>query len=162
MRVRMGLVATPLLLLSLVACGVGNNKPQSTGQPAANQPATSQQQEAATPASVKIAQSDVGPILVDQEGRALYGFTKDKDTSAACDDDCVADWPPLTSPSTVAAGEGVDSKLLTKNEDGQAVYKEWKLYYYVGDQVAGDINGQGLEDEWFLVAPDGSLIKKTV
>jgi predicted lipoprotein with Yx(FWY)xxD motif len=151
MRVRMGLVAVPMLLLGLVACSGGDNEPQSVNQ----------QQEVEVPSAVKVAQSNVGPILVDQSGRALYGFTKDENKSAACDADCIAAWPPLTSTSTVAAGDGAQAAILTMSDEKQAVYGKWKLYYYVGDAVEGDTNGQALDDEWFLVAPDGSLVKKT-
>jgi len=36
---------------------------------------------------------------------------------------------------------------------------KWPLYYYTGDAVPGDINGQGSGDVWFLVNPEGTLIK---
>lgn len=39
-------------------------------------------------------------------------------------------------------------------------YGDWPLYYYVGDTVPGDVNGQGLDGEWFAVAPDGKLVRK--
>ncbi|MCE7009445.1 hypothetical protein LWC34_42520 [Kibdelosporangium philippinense] len=155
MRVRMGLLVVPVLLLGLAACNTDDVEGQPAGQ-------ANSSQEAAAPASVKVAQSDLGPILVDQSGRALYGFTKDENQANACDtDDCIGSWPPLTNSSTVDAGEGLDAKLLKKDGDEQAVYGKWKLYYYVGDVVPGDLNGQALDDEWFLVAPDGSLVKKT-
>ncbi|UGY90302.1 hypothetical protein [Streptomyces gobiensis] len=116
-------------------------------------------------AGVKVVQSDVGRILADQSGRTLYGFTKDKDGASNCDADCIAVWPALISPAEVAAGEGVEKSLLRQTEQGegviQATYGEWPLYYYVADAKPGDINGQGVDDEWFVVAPDGKLIKKS-
>lgn len=147
MRARMGLLAAPLLLLSLVACG-------NEAQPA------SQQEKAPEPVAVKVAQTDLGPILVDQAGRTLYAFTKDENKSSACDADCIAVWPALTSTSKVDSGEGVDAGLVSATEQTQAVYGKWPLYYYVGDAVAGDLNGQGVDEEWFAVAPDGKLVKK--
>lgn len=148
MRARTGLLAAPLLLLSLVACG-SDEKPQAAPQEAPQEQAT-----------VKIAQTDLGPILVDQTGRTLYAFTKDEEKSSACDADCIAVWPALTSKSKVGGGDGVDANLLAETEQSQAVYGKWPLYYYVGDAVAGDLNGQGVDDEWFAVAPDGKLVKK--
>jgi predicted lipoprotein with Yx(FWY)xxD motif len=149
MRARMGILLVPALLAVLAACG--NEAPQR-GAP----------QEVPAKAEVKIAQSELGPILVDQMGRTLYGFTKDKDKSSACDTDCVAVWPALTAESTVDAKDGADSKLVALiDESSQAVYGEWPLYYYVGDQVAGDVNGQGVDDEWFAIAADGKLVKKS-
>ncbi|MFD3998768.1 hypothetical protein [Streptomyces sp. NPDC058548] len=113
---------------------------------------------------MKIADSPVGRILVDGTGRTLYGFTKDKPgTSGACDSACIAVWPALTTAQDVAAGQGVDSALLkeTKLSEGaeQATYGDWPLYYYVGDATGGDVNGQGLDNEWFVVGADGKLIK---
>ncbi|MDT7782999.1 MAG: hypothetical protein QOF58_1418 [Pseudonocardiales bacterium] len=109
--------------------------------------------------AVKVAQSDLGPILVDQAGRTLYAFTKDENKPDACDADCIAVWPAFTSESTVEAGEGADAKLIGTTEETQAVYGKWRMYYYVGDAAAGDLNGQGVDDEWFAVAPDGGLVR---
>ena len=147
MRARMGLLVAPLLLLA--ACGGGNDA----------QPASQEQQQVPEKAAVKVAQTDLGPILVDQAGRTLYAFTKDENATDACDADCIAVWPALTS-STVDAGEGLDAKLLTSTDETQAKYGKWPLYYYVGDAVAGDLNGQGVDQEWFAVAPDGKLVRK--
>ena len=144
MRARMGILALPALLVTLVACG--NEAPQ---------------QEVPARAEVKIAQSDLGPILVDQMGRTLYAFIKDENKSSACDADCVAVWPALTSESTVEGKDGADVKLVSRiEESSQAVYGKWPLYYFVGDQVPGDLNGQGVDEEWFAIAPDGKLVRK--
>jgi predicted lipoprotein with Yx(FWY)xxD motif len=149
MRARMGILALPALLATLVACG--NEAPQQVAQ-----------QEAPVRVEVKIAQTDLGPILVDQMGRTLYAFTKDENKSSACDADCIAVWPALTAQSKVDAKDGADAKLVSQiDESSQAVYGKWPLYYYVGDQVAGDLNGQGVDDEWFAIAPDGKLVKNT-
>ncbi|WP_196777758.1 hypothetical protein [Lentzea aerocolonigenes] len=149
MRARMGILLLPALLAGLAACG--NEAPQATPQ-----------QVAPANVEVKIAQSDLGPILVDQTGRTLYAFTKDENKSSACDADCIAVWPALTAQSEVDAKDGADMSLVSRvDESSQAVYGKWPLYYYVGDQVAGDLNGQGVDDEWFAIAPDGKLVKKT-
>jgi predicted lipoprotein with Yx(FWY)xxD motif len=149
MRARMGMLALPALLAVLAACG--NEAPQAT-----------QQQQVPDSVEVKVAQSDLGPILVDQSGRTLYAFTKDENKSSACDADCIAVWPALTAQSKVDAKDGADAQLISQvEESSQAVYGKWPLYYYVGDQVPGDLNGQGVDEEWFAVAPDGKLVKKS-
>lgn len=87
--------------------------------------------------SVRTAESEMGTILVDDQGRTLYGFTKDKPGQANCDADCIAVWPALISAKDVTAGEGTDASLLKEIKLGvgaeQAVYGDWPLYYYVGD-----------------------------
>ncbi|MFC5905312.1 hypothetical protein [Streptomyces zhihengii] len=107
----------------------------------------------------------MGQILVDGSGRALYGFTKDEpESQSACDADCIAVWPALTSSADVAAGNGLDAAKLgeIKFTEGaeQVTYGDWPLYYYVGDTSPGDVNGQGLDDEWFVIGVDGKLIKQ--
>ncbi|MFE7773130.1 hypothetical protein ACFU5O_04365 [Streptomyces sp. NPDC057445] len=148
--------AVALALLTLTACG-GSDEPAasagSTGRPAS------------AAASVKIADSQFGRILVDDSGRTLYGFTKDKPGGgSACDVDCIAVWPALTSPKDVTAGSGAKASLLKETKLGegaeQATYGDWPLYYYVGDATPGDVNGQGLDGEWFVIGADGKLIKK--
>jgi predicted lipoprotein with Yx(FWY)xxD motif len=150
-RALIGAIVAPVLLLVMAGCG------SDSGQtPASNAPA-----EVAT---VKVADSDLGPILVDGAGRTLYAFTKDKNQSSNCGDACIAVWPALTTAKTAVAGEGAKTELIgqTQSTQGQqqVTFGQWPLYYYVGDMVAGDVNGQTIDDEWFVVAPDGTLVKK--
>lgn len=111
-------------------------------------------------AMVTVADSPEGEILVDQEGFSLYLFVPDDQGESTCYDDCEANWPPLTG--EVEAGEGVDAALLgtTERTDGttQATYDGWPLYYFANDAAAGDVNGQGVNDVWFLVSPSGEGI----
>lgn len=153
MRARMGALATASLLLVLSACGSsGDGQKPDSGAPTGA-------------ATVKVTDSDYGPILVDQSGRTLYAFTKDKNQTSNCGEACIAVWPALVTAKTVATGEGANAGLIgqIKPTDGeqQATYGEWPLYYYVGDMVAGDVNGQGIDGEWFVLSPDGTLNKKT-
>lgn len=41
----------------------------------------------------------------------------------------------------------------------QTTYGGWPLYYYVGDAAPGDVNGQGLDGQWFVVGADGKLVR---
>ncbi|MGW2561744.1 COG4315 family predicted lipoprotein [Streptomyces sp. NPDC001514] len=160
-RTRTTLITAPaaaLALLTLSACG-GSSEPADGG------PAGSPSKPATAAASIKIADSPFGRILVDDSGRTLYGFAKDKPgAGSACDTDCIAVWPALTSAKDVTAGSGTDASLLKeiKLAEGaeQATYGDWPLYYYVGDATPGDVNGQGLDGEWFVIGADGKLIKK--
>jgi predicted lipoprotein with Yx(FWY)xxD motif len=112
--------------------------------------------------TVTVADSDVGQILVDGEGRALYRFLSDSAGTSTCFDDCEANWPILSADGQPQAGEGLDGATLgtIEREDGstQVTINGWPLYYFAGDQAPGDTNGQGVGDVWYLVAPDGSTI----
>ncbi|OLB77389.1 MAG: hypothetical protein AUI14_16405 [Actinobacteria bacterium 13_2_20CM_2_71_6] len=155
MRARMFLLGTALIA-SLAACGSGSGHGANDTHSAA---------AAQTPAGIKVGQSSLGPILTDQDGRTLYAFTKDKDGTSSCTDDCIATWPALASRQAVAVGAGADKALLsqTTRAEGtaQATYGNWPLYYYVGDVGPGDVDGQGVDGVWFVVGADGKLIKAT-
>jgi hypothetical protein len=75
----------------------------------------------------------------------------------------IATWPALVSRQPVTAGAGTNQSLLseTKRAEGtvQATYGQWPLYYYAGDLVPGDVDGQGVDGVWFAVGTDGKLIK---
>ncbi len=104
-----------------------------------------------------------GPILVDEDGNALYIFTRDTqdgDSSACTDEECVAEWLPLTTEGEPRAGSGVIQNLLgtITREDGtqQVTYNGWPLYLY----SRGSTSGHGVEGEWFLVNPSGNAVEE--
>lgn len=112
-------------------------------------------------ATVAVATSDLGEILVDGEGRTLYMFVPDDQGDPTCTDDCAATWPPFAGPAT--ASDGADGALLATathpSGTTQVTYDGWPLYYFANDQAAGDTNGQGLNDVWFVLGPDGEPIR---
>jgi predicted lipoprotein with Yx(FWY)xxD motif len=113
-----------------------------------------------TVGEVAVATTDLGEILVDGEGMSVYLFTPDEAGESTCYDDCAATWPPVPGP--VSAGEGVDPGLLgtAPRTDGtvQATYAGWPLYLFAGDSAPGDVQGQGLNEVWWVIAPDGEMV----
>lgn len=102
----------------------------------------------------------LGDVLVDGEGRTVYMF--DADTrgggETACTGDCVEAWPPLTVEGPPEAGENVAADLGTvQRPDGstQATANGWPLYYYANDTEPEDTAGHGVNDQWWVLAPDG-------
>lgn len=116
-------------------------------------------------AAVMLADSDVGEIIADGQGRSLYLLTADSPGESTCFDACAAAWPPFTVEDDPAAGEGVDQSLLgTIDRDGamHVTYGDWPLYYFQGDGGPGETAGQGIESfggVWWLVGPDGQAIE---
>jgi predicted lipoprotein with Yx(FWY)xxD motif len=162
-------------MLALAACGgAGGETAESEPATVESEPATVESEpaiesepaggesEAATGGSeeISVETSDLGDILVDGEGMTLYVFDNDTDENSTCYDDCEANWPPLTE--EVTAGEGVDESLLgtseRENGDTQVTYAGKPLYYFAGDQAAGDTNGQAVGDVWWVVGADGEAI----
>lgn len=109
-----------------------------------------------------------GTIVADADGKALYLFTKDtqgkqgKEAESACYETCADAWPPLTVHEQARVGQGLQQELVStiQRTDGttQVTYGGWPLYYFAKDS-GEQINGQGVGDVWYLVAPDGSTIK---
>ena len=78
--------------LAVAACG-GSSGDQNAGRYGAPSAAAS----GSGTASVALANSSLGKILVDGKGRTLYLFEADKGTASACDGACASAWPPLAT-----------------------------------------------------------------
>ena len=91
----------------------------------------------------------------------LYAFLNDTDGESTCTGDCLANWP------AAVIGEHDVSILdpglwsTVENPEAGAMLKvgDWPLYTFAGDEAPGDVNGQGVGDVWYAVAPDGTLIE---
>jgi predicted lipoprotein with Yx(FWY)xxD motif len=120
---------------------------------------------AAAGVSLALADSDLGQIIVDGDGKTLYMFDPDSAGTPTCYDDCAGAWPPLLADdaASVAAGTGLDASKITvvARTDGgsQVKYGNWPLYYFANDAAAGDTNGQGRNDVWWVIGADGEPIK---
>jgi predicted lipoprotein with Yx(FWY)xxD motif len=160
---RVGALAASLLLAgSLAACGG-----DTTDETPPTDDTTTEPDDGATDdgamtdgSTVMTADSELGTILVDGDGMTLYLFTNDSPDTSVCEGDCLVAWPPLEGEAT--AGEGVDESLLGSFErsDGstQASYNGWPLYYWAQDTEPGDVTGQGVNDVWWVVSPEGEPI----
>lgn len=113
-------------------------------------------------ATVELAQSSFGPILVDSQGMVLYLFTPDQGGESTCYDDCAINWPPLVVEESAVVGEGLDDALVgtTQRTDGslQVTYAGWPLYYFISDVSPGDTKGQGVGGVWYVISPGGDMV----
>ena len=124
---------------------------------------------AASPAagavSLALADSTFGKIIVDGAGKTLYMFTPDEGGTPTCLGDCAGNWPALKADDVaqVSVGAGLDASKLSvvdRTDGGKQVkYGEYPLYYFAKDAAAGDVNGQGAADKWYVVGADGEPIK---
>jgi predicted lipoprotein with Yx(FWY)xxD motif len=120
---------------------------------------------AAGPIVLEVVNNDqLGKFLADGKGMTLYMFTKDTKDTSNCYGKCETAWPPLLQSDKPTVKDGVDAKLLgtTTRKDGsiQVTYAGMPLYYYFEDKASGDVLGQNSNKVWFVVAPDGSVVKK--
>lgn len=116
------------------------------------------------PATLAITQTDkLGKFLVDGDGMTLYMFTKDTKDTTNCYDKCEVAWPPLLTIGKPTLADGTTASLVgsTQRKDGtmQVTYNGMPLYYYFKDHAAGDVTGQGNNNVWYVVTPDGQVTK---
>lgn len=164
-------LALPVMLIVAACSGSGGASAVPSAAPASEAPASeapaseapaSEAPPAAAAGTIALADSSLGSIIVDAEGKTLYLFTKDADGTPTCYDDCATNWPPLLAAGEITAGTGLDAAKLTTVDrtDGtkQVKYGDWPLYYFAADATAGDTNGQGVGGIWFVVGADGAAI----
>ena len=158
---------TGILLASIALIGAACGTADQSVETATTQPtttttaaATTTSQPAPVDSLVTVADSTLGSILVDGDGNTLYLFTPDSQGESVCYDQCETAWPPLLDP--IEAGDGITASLLgtAPRTDGteQITYNGWPLYYFANDTAPGDINGQGINDVWYVLTPNGDAI----
>ncbi|WIX89282.1 hypothetical protein [Amycolatopsis sp. DG1A-15b] len=131
--------------------------PQSiTADP--NNPAKSQLRAAKT--------FDLGLLLVDGTGYTIYRYDRDTPNPprSNCNGACATKWIPVKAGGNLPAID-VDQSLIGQitRADGieQLTLAGWPLYHFTGDSEPADTSGQGLDQAWYPIAPDGKKITLT-
>jgi predicted lipoprotein with Yx(FWY)xxD motif len=149
----------PALVLSACGDDDSDNSASST---------TSTETQSSSSATVDVAKTDLGNVLVDSQGRTLYLFLADTGTTSECNGECANEWPPAEVSGSPTAGNGADASMLgtTTRSDGktQVTYNGHPVYRFEGDKKAGDTNGEGLVAfgaGWFAMSPAGNQVSGT-
>jgi predicted lipoprotein with Yx(FWY)xxD motif len=152
------LAAATTLTLVAAACGSDDDEAAPPAQESA-----AAADEAGRAVAARAGESDLGEILVGENGMTLYGFTNDTDGTSTCTGTCAEAWPPVLVDADWTVGPGLDTGVFSTipRDDGteQLVAGRWPLYYYSGDSAPGDVNGQGAGEVWYVVGTDATLIK---
>ncbi len=153
----------PLILGACSATGGTPSASQAQATTTETAAATATQSTAGSPTAATVMATSVGSIgvvLVDgASGRTVYTFTKDVPDSGTsnCTGGCLQTWPALTVPpgASPTGGDGVTGQLgtITRADDGslQVTYNGLPLYFFSGDNAAGDANG--VYTNWEAVKP---------
>jgi len=104
--------------------------------------------------------TDTDLVLVDASGMSLYIFTPDKPDLSTCKGSCIKAWPAVTlTPEEVEKVKASKTFGVITRTDGQnqLTLDHRPLYYYVGDEKAGDRTGQSIGGVWFLLKAGFSI-----
>jgi predicted lipoprotein with Yx(FWY)xxD motif len=108
--------------------------------------------------------SELGDLLVDDNGMTLYVFANDGPNQSNCTGECSNNWPPLRTEGNPQAGQGVDPNLIGSAplDDGTQIvtYNQRPLYYWAQDSEPGQASGHGVGGIWFVVSPTGDPIEQ--
>ena len=167
----------PLLLLVtlaafLAACGdadqmTATNREEAAAPAPAATAAPDRKQAKPKPkrgTTVKVVDSQFGPILADGRGQAFYFFEKETTEKPRCYGACAEAWPPVYAKGRPVAGKGARKGLIgvTERRDGrrQVTYNGRPLYYYVADRpglvLCHDVKEFG--GLWVVIRPDGTRV----
>jgi len=154
------------LAVVAMACGDADNDPvdDTAGAETEEQVDDPDEGDDGAAVDVAVASSPLGDHLVSADGRTVYLFTEDAEGESVCTDGCLANWPAVTVDGDPRVGDGVDADLVGTIEredtgDTQLTYAGMPLYRFAADAAPGDVEGQGVNDVWFVVAPDGTAIE---
>jgi predicted lipoprotein with Yx(FWY)xxD motif len=152
-----GALAAATTMILVAACGSDDD-----AAPPAQESAAAGA-EAGSAVAARAGESELGEILVGENGMTLYGFTMDTAGTSTCTGTCAEAWPPVLVDPDWTVGPGLDTGIFSTipRDDGteQLVAGQWPLYYYSGDSAPGDVNGQGAGEVWYVVGTDATLIK---
>jgi predicted lipoprotein with Yx(FWY)xxD motif len=157
--------AIALSAVAISACGSSGSSDPQQAKTDSGGATTAAPSTGAASATVDLASSSLGKILVDAQGRTLYLFQADAGTTSACSGACATAWPPLVTTGNPTVGSGVKQSLLatSKRADGavQVTYSGHPLYLFKGDTASGQTNGQGSTGFgalWYAVSAAGNAI----
>jgi len=167
---RLALLGAGAALFAACAGGGAPTTAPATTTPSTAAPATAAPSTAA-PASQGAAgltlalatNPTLGQYVTGANGMAVYIFTKDTGSTSACTGACAENWPPVivTMADDATAGAGISGALGTiTRDDGklQLTLGGHPLYYFKNDAAAGDVNGQGINNVWYLAGADGNAL----
>ncbi|MEZ0447495.1 COG4315 family predicted lipoprotein [Cellulomonas sp. ICMP 17802] len=152
----------------LTACGGGGSGNDTSGGYGSSSPTSESSTPAESPAAaastdLSTAETSLGTVVVDGKGMTAYFFLKDTKGSgtSACSGDCAAAWPAITTDNATPTVTGVTGEVGTiTGTDGkmQITIDGRPIYTFANDKAPGDVNGQGLNSVWYVIAPDGTEI----
>lgn len=96
--------------------------------------------------------TELGQVLVDEDGMTLYTFDPDSPGVSTCTGLCAEAWPPVMAAAGAVESDGF-TIILRPNNSRQWAHDGMPLYTYAFDLAPGDVNGDGVDGEWHVALP---------
>ncbi|GAA0534300.1 hypothetical protein [Chitinophaga japonensis] len=114
-------------------------------------------------ANVQVADNAaLGKVMTDSAGNTLYFFSLDAADTSACTGGCLAAWPVFYVENLRLEDTSLhadDFGTITRADGAkQTTYKGWPLYYYANDNASGDVNGEAVNNVWYVAKPDYTVM----
>jgi len=137
--------------LFMTACSSDGDSALSPSDQPEDNPETNPPSGNLVPGSTAL--SAIGDVLVfGDDNRTLYTFANDADGQSNCSGGCAEVWPPAIASEVASSG---DFSTITRDDNTlQWAFKDRPLYFYQGDAVEGEINGEGINGVWYVARPD--------
>jgi len=120
-RYALGAATASVSMIVLAACGSSGNSSGSGPAGGAMSGSTN---------GLRTQSTSIGTVAADKSGHTLYELVGDTAANSKCTGTCLTIWP------AVKAG------------GSQVVLQGHPAYTYSGDTTAGQVNGQGVKDQW--------------
>ncbi|MFX0557493.1 hypothetical protein ACOCEA_11890 [Maribacter sp. CXY002] len=157
-----------LVLLLLLVGFITNCSKDNTDPPQVNTPDTDTNTppnddpptDVATSVTL-VSDTALGTILGDEDGKPLYFFSLDAKGESNCNDGCLDVWPIFYKENLTVADNLAESDfgVITRNDGSmQNTYKGWPLYYFANDTGDGTVNGDGVNNIWYVAKPDYTIM----
>lgn len=157
-------------LLALAGCGSSDTTAAAPSSSATSSSASSSSDASSSSspagtstADLAVAQTSLGEVLVDGQGKTVYVFDKDAmgATASACTDQCATTWPAVVTTAATPTGDGVDADLASitgVSGEPQVTVGGLPVYTFAKDAAPGDVMGQGVMGKWWVLSPSGEKI----
>ena len=151
-------------LLALAGCGSSDTTAAAPSSSATSSSATSSSDASSSSspagtstADLAVAQTSLGEVLVDGQGKTVYVFDKDAmgATASACTDQCATTWPAVVATAATPTGDGVDADLASitgVSGEPQVTVGGLPVYTFAKDAAPGDVMGQGVMGKWWVLS----------
>ena len=90
----------------------------------------------------------LGTVLTNSSGRALYFTDQEADGKVRCVEACLSFWSPMVTPDATAPAQVKDLGVIQRDGQNQLTYQGKPLYTFSQDTAEGQVTGDKVEDDF--------------